>query len=79
MHNLADEAKLDTITPEEIMVLLYINGTNDRELQDKFLKEYEPTLETMKKIALRTTRNCKQLEANTDTIENHGSSAKCKQ
>ena len=62
LHNLADEAKLDTLTSEEILVLLYIIGADDGNLQDKFLTEYEPTLKTIEKIGFQheITSNSKQ-------------------
>ena len=62
LHNLADEAKLDTLTSEEILVLLYIIGADDGNLQDKFLTEYEPTLKTIERIGFQyeITSNSKQ-------------------
>ena len=72
LHNLADEAKLDTLTSDEILVLLYIIGADDGNLQDKFLTEYEPTLKTIERIGFQheITSNSKQAVIQS---KNHGS------
>ena len=51
LRELGDRADLDGLTLDQIYVFRYIGGTEDKRLREKFLRETDPTFESLRAVA----------------------------